>query len=69
MPEHGPRRGRILPLLKFPDDLLTVETVKRECAGPQEFDDQGNEFERCPENDHGHLWFHGWCVHCHCEER
>lgn len=66
-------RPGTLPLLRYPDDF----PINRECAGESEFafDDQGNEYELCPENDHGHLWFRaegeprGYCVHCHCEER
>lgn len=60
-------RQGILPIIRFPDDL-TPQTVKRECSGPQELDDQGYDFERCEGHDGGHLWFKGWCVHCLCEE-
>ena len=68
MPDFAPRRPGILPILPLSE--LTRQTVKRECAGTDDLaiDDQGNEFERCAENDHGHLYFHGWCVHCNCEE-
>lgn len=47
---------------------LTPETINRECAGATDTDDFGNEFELCPDNDHGHLYLNGWCVHCHREE-
>lgn len=56
-------RPGILPKLNFPGDF----TLKRECPGPAELDDQGNEFEACPDSDHGHLYFHSWCVHCERE--
>lgn len=77
-------RPGILPIIKFPDDLsehvmpdpvtaftvLTPQTVKRECSGSSDtdIDDQGYDFETCPNHDGGHLWLHGWCVHCHSEE-
>jgi hypothetical protein len=49
-------------IIKPPDDLNRV------CAGESDVDDHGAEFERCAENDHGHLYFHGWCVHCQSEQ-
>lgn len=62
-------RPGILPIVKFPDDV-SRQTVKRECSGAADtdIDDQGNEFERCPDNDHGHLYLHGWCLHCFNEK-
>lgn len=62
----APRRPGILPMLTLND--LTRENIKRECAGPSEIetDDQGNDFERCPDNDHGHLYHRDipYCLHC-----
>lgn len=63
-------RSGILPITKFPDDFEGSDPDEGGMkSGPQEFDDQGNAFERCQENDNGHLYFHGWCLHCHSEER
>lgn len=58
-------RPGTLPLAVFPDDFQ----LQRECAGPTELDldDQGNEYERCEENDTGHLYHRDipYCLHCH----
>lgn len=61
MTDFTPRRPGILPMISLND--LTRETIKRECAGPSEIE---TDFERCPDNPGGHLYWRKipYCLHC-----
>jgi hypothetical protein len=58
-------RPGTLPLLKYPDNFIDFPPTD---PGETEVDDMGYEYELCPENDNGHLYHLGWCLHCNSEE-